>query len=82
MKNFIITGGQDYTSEDVLLTFSATNTRHTVPISITDDVINENTEEFFARLVIESTQSGRIELEPEQATIQITDNDGRSLYNV
>lgn len=53
-----------------------------MPISITDDVINENTEEFFARLVIETAQSGRIELKPEQATIQITDNDGRSLYNV
>ena len=70
-------GGQDYTSLNAPLTFSSTTTRHTVPLSITEDNINERTEEFFARLSINTAPSGRVELEPQQATITITDNDGK-----
>ena len=76
MCSFLCTALQDYTSSDVLLTFSSTSTRNTVPISITDDVINEGTEEFFARLSINTALSGQIELQPQQATVQISDNDG------
>ena len=72
----IIAALQDYTPESVLLTFSPTNTRLTVPISIIEDSTNEETEEFFARLLFEVAPTGRVELQPQQTTIQITDNDG------
>ena len=75
----LCTAFQDYTSSDVLLTFSPTSTRNTVPISITGDVINEGTEGFFARLSINTALSGQIELQPQQATVQISDNDGNIL---
>ena len=69
-------GSQDYTSQSVLLTFSATNTRLTVPTSILDDSTNENTEDFFARLQFEVAPSVNVQIQPQQATIRITDDDG------
>ena len=44
-------------------------------LTLIDDVINEN---FIASLSLESTANENIVIQPNEAMIQITDNDGKS----
>ena len=73
---FFQTGLQDYTPESILLTFSETDTRHTVPISILNDNVNEGTEDFFAGLQFAVETNLNVQIQPQQATIQILNDDG------
>ena len=58
----------------VQLTFDGNTDRLPVTITIIDDSILENTEDFFAVL---ATSDAAVSLSPEQATINILeDNDG------
>ena len=68
----------DYTSiSGSLLTFSVTNTRFDVSIPVNNDNINEGIEEFLAILTFQSVVGENIQLVPDQATVQINDNDGK-----
>ena len=71
-----ITAPDDYTAlSDRLLTFNSTITRHTVNIAIVEDEVHETVEDFLASLTFSGVVSASVVLEPDQATIQITDND-------
>ena len=68
----------DYTSiTDELLTFSPSVTRQNVSITLNDDGINENIENFLASLAFQGDVRNTIRLLPDQATIQIMDDDGK-----
>lgn len=67
---------EDYSTSSELLTFSAVNTRQNVVITLNDDNVNEIVEEFLAIISFEGVASDDIQLVPEQATVQISDNDG------
>ena len=51
-------------------------------ITLNDDNINENLEDFVASLSFEFAVSGAIVLQPDEAMIQVTDNDGTCLKTV
>ena len=73
----------DYTSLiGRLLTFSATTTRQTVDVSITEDAVNEGMEEFFAELTIVGNVANGIQLSPNEAAIQIKDEDRKYSYKI
>ena len=55
--------------------FSSSALQFEVDISITNDVINEPVEQFFSRLTL-ITKGTDVQLHPDEATIQIIDNDG------
>ena len=63
-----------------LLTFSSTNTRETVEITVTDDSTSEGIEQFLASLNFVGTPVDGIRLVPNQATVRINDNDSKSLH--
>lgn len=67
---------EDYSAGNELLTFSAVSTRHDVVITINDDDINEIIEEFGASISFGGDTSDGILLVPDEATVQITDDDG------
>ena len=71
----ISTESDDYTFTSQLLEFSSSALQFEVDIPITNDVINEPVEQFFSRLtfIIKGTD---VQLHPDEATIQIIDNDG------
>ena len=66
----------DYTSRQMSLTFSSTNTRIPVTIPIADDSNIEDVERFLANLQINADEFPEILLDPDQATIDIISNDG------
>ena len=47
-------------------------------LTLIDDVINENIENFIASLSFVSTANENIVIQPNEAMIQISDNDGKS----
>lgn len=60
------------------MTFDVSTTRRSVLISIADDNIQEGLEQFFVRLSLTDTGTDvDVDLDPAQATIDITDNDGK-----
>ena len=67
---------EDYSAGNELLTFSSVSTRHDVVITINDDDINEIIEEFGASISFGGDAHDGILLVPDQATVQITDDDG------
>ena len=69
----------DYTSTSQLLTFSATNTREDVAISITDDNIDEVIEQFLGHLTL-VTSGVNVQLSPQQTEVQIIDDDGNIFF--
>ena len=69
----------DYTDITRTLTFRPGNIREVVSIPITEDIVSENTENFFASLTLE-TQNVNVELSPQETEITITDNDGNHHY--
>ena len=66
----------DYDAVTVQLTFDAVNDRRCVDVTIVDDSIVENTENFFGNLM---TLDPGVRLSPDRAEIQIFEdpNDGK-----
>ena len=58
-----------------LLTFSSTNTRQSVDIVLTEDTASEGSEEFTAHLEIIGTVDSSIQLEQNEAIVDIQDED-------
>ena len=80
------TAGDDYTAViNRLLTFNSATTRQGVEVSITGDSVNEGEETFQARLSFAGPVANGIQLGPNQATVEISDDDGTlydSTYNI
>ena len=64
----------DYIALSRTLTFDSSNSEQTVQLVVRDDIRDEPSESFFALLELEGTR--RVEIRPEQAVINIEDNDG------
>lgn len=69
------TGVADFTPASKLLEFSSSAMQFEVDISIRDDETDEQIEQFFSRLALLTTGID-VQLHPDEAVIQITDNDG------
>ena len=72
--HFLPPAPSDYTTVSMDLTFNASSTTHTVPISILGDTVVEGTESFTVSLV--SADSAVI-LNPSTTTVTIEDDDGK-----
>lgn len=74
----------DYEAVNQTLTFDATNTRTTVPITIVNDEVDENEENFISRLSLEPVVGDppNVQLQPDQATLLIGDDDGQLIMNL
>ena len=72
-----LSGGEDYTSITMVLTFDGSNTRGCSDVPITDDVIYEDDETFSVTL---TTGDGDVTLEPDSGVVTITDEDGGLSY--
>ena len=64
----------------MLLTFSSNTGRVLVNVSITNDEVDENQENLFTRLRLESVDA-RVSVAPDEATILIVDDDGKQPVN-
>ena len=53
--------------------------RSTLSISIIDDAVDEAEEEFMASLTLVTTSGRNVQVNPDQTTIKITDDDGNRL---
>lgn len=73
-------GPQDFSALDMLLTFNSNTGRVLVNISIINDEIDENQENLFARLRLESVNAS-VSVAPDEATILIVDDDGKQVVN-
>ena len=71
---------EDFSSTTEILEFNSSATRFGVNITIVDDLAREDVERFFVRLSLLTTGTDT-QLNPIEATIQITDNDGMKVYN-
>ena len=60
-----------------MLSFSSSRTRIDVPVEIVEDSDVEGTESFFASLTVPGSTTN-INLDPNQAEIEIIDDDGTS----
>ena len=67
---------EDYTSTTTLLTFGPGVTFIDVPIPITNDNVYEPDSEEFLALLNLVTTGVDVEVRPDEATVQITDDDG------
>jgi len=63
----------------MLLTFNASMERIPVEILIVNDDIDENSENLFSRLRLESLDAN-VDVIPDEATILILDDDGKYAY--
>ena len=70
-------GGVDYTTASVELTFNAGIDRTCTNISINDDNFDEDNEMFEVAL---STRDTDISIAPGRSTVTIIDNDGTYMY--
>ena len=70
-----LTAPDDYGSVSTMITFTDANQGQTVcqTVTIVDDLVCEDTEEFSIEL---STADDQVDIDPSMATISITDNDG------
>ena len=59
----------------VLIFGPGRSTRQPIIIDITEDVIDEELEDFFANLVLR-TPAANVIVDPDRAVIEIIDNDG------
>ena len=66
----------DYTSVDMILTFSPTNNRIIVPVPLVDDDIDEENETFSAHLELNQSNNDLILISPKYASLLIVDDDG------
>ena len=73
------TAPADYTQiTSQALSFDSNNLRRIVPVVITDDNIVESLEQFFASLTVNIGQYPGVTVNPDRATVIITDNDGKT----
>lgn len=70
--------GEDFSSTTETLEFSSSATQLSVEIPIVDNLVREDIEQFFARLSLITTGTDT-QLNPNEATIQIIDNDGMQI---
>ena len=63
----------DYISINITLTFNATTSSLSIPVSIVNDAIDENTEQFLGRL--ELITVANVLIAPAQASVNIQDDD-------
>jgi len=78
MNNFLLSAMMDLDYEAIIymLTFSSDQMEITVPVNITDDLVDEDIEQFSAELT--SMEDPLIvTLDPSMARIDISDNDGK-----
>ena len=73
-------GPQDFSALDMLLTFNSNTRRVLVNISIVNDEVDENQENLFTRLRLESADAS-VSVAPDNATILIVDDDGKQAVN-
>ena len=71
------TAPEDYDSTTELLTFSSSNTQHSVLIPIANDDFNEALEQFFVGLTFDDGDNRNIEVQPPAAVIMIIDDDSK-----
>ena len=64
----------------MLLTFSSNTGRVLVNVSIINDEVDENQENLFTRLRLESVDAS-VSVAPDEATILIVDDDGKQPVN-
>lgn len=71
----------DYQSFNVNLTFSGTTSRIDFNVSLQDDSVTENREEFLARLIAVTTGTSA-QVSPQMAEVFIVDDDSKNInYN-
>ena len=73
-------GPQDFSALDMFLTFNSNTRRVLVNISIVNDEVDENQENLFTRLRLESVDAS-VSVAPDNATILIVDDDGKQAVN-
>lgn len=73
-------GPQDFSALDMLLTFNSNTRRVLVNISIVNDEVDENQENLFTKLRLESVDAS-VSVAPDNATILIVDDDGKQAVN-
>ena len=66
----------DYGQTNITLTFASCDTRACTSVTIFDDDIAENAENFFVSLLRTDQLDSRITLSPNLAEVEILDNDG------
>ena len=80
MGRHVSAGPQDFSALDMLLTFNSNTGRVLVNVSIIDDDVDENQEDLFTRLRLESVDAS-VSVAPNEATILIVDDDGKQAVN-
>ena len=72
----------DYEPLTGVLIFNRTITKHTVNVSLINDNETEQSETFFARLMLVSplVELGSILLSPNQIEVEIKDDDGKNCF--
>ena len=65
----------DYTSVTQMLTFTLSNTRHSVSIPIVDDGVAESPERFISQIRGVTTTGFDVTFRPNEAMIEIIDDD-------
>ena len=71
--------GSDYTSTVMNLTFSSNVRRIVVRVPILQDSVIEGTEQFRASLSLVQSNGINVAVSPDQATVDITDDDGECM---
>ena len=74
----LLTGGDDYNPGPYSVTFPSGVTIASFDISITDDNIFEGSEDVKIEIVNASLSNGILVSDPDQATITIVDDDGKT----
>ena len=73
---FYITAGLDYNETVEILIFNSTLQRIIVEVPIVQDEFSESNEQFSANLSIVESNGIKVDLSPEQAIVNITDEKG------
>ena len=66
----------DYQSVNQTLTLSPINTTITISVPILDDQVDEDREFFIVKLVLVNEQQN-VQIQPDEATVFVEDNDGK-----
>ena len=67
----------DYASQDIQITFGPDSRAVSVPVPIVDDQLDEENIERFTASLTQDTVNPRVTVSPDQAEVQIIDNDGK-----
>ena len=75
-NNYPIIATVDYENLTVILNFNKSSTTFEIPLTVIDDDVLENDEEFTVLLELVNTEyDGRVMLQPNVSTVTILDND-------